>query len=86
VDFPVFWIISAAAGWETRGAGARFLVGPALAISSSEQVSAAQARLDLAKPLFPNVSLVVSGRFAWVPDYRGDAFRLGAVGIGFRLR
>lgn len=84
--FPTFWIFSALAGWETETGSARILVGPALAISSSHRVGAGQARLDLARPLSTRVSFLVSGRFAYIPQYRGDVFRLAALGVGFRLR
>jgi hypothetical protein len=84
--FPIFWILSALAGWETETGGARVLVGPAVAISSSHRVGAGQVRLDLARPLSTRVSLLVSGRFAYIPQYRNDVFRLAALGVGVRLR
>jgi hypothetical protein len=85
-DFPDFWILSTLAGWETGNGGARFLVGPAVATSNSRVVGAAQARLDLAKPIFSRFSLLASGRFAYIPKYRGDSFSMGSIGVGFRLR
>ena len=85
-DFPVFWIVSTLVGLETAHGGARILVGPAVAISSSQRVRAGQVRLDLAKPLVPHVSLLMSARFAYVPEYRGSSFSLGAAGVGLRLR
>jgi hypothetical protein len=85
-EFPRFWILAALAGWETRNGGMRFLVGPALARSSSTPVGAAQARLDWAKPIVGRVAVLASARFAWVPEYQGDSFKLGSIGVGVRLR
>jgi hypothetical protein len=85
-DFPGFGILSTLAGWETANGGARFLVGPAVAMSGSKLVGATQARLDLAKPIFSHFSLLVAGGFAYIPKYRGDSFSLGSIGVGFRLR
>ena len=85
-DFPVFWIVSALAGLETREGGTRFLIGPAVGISSSQRVAAAQARMDFALPAAAHISFIVSGRYAYVPRYRGDSFRLGALGLGLRIR
>ena len=85
-EFPEFWILSALAGWETGNGAARLLIGPAVATSSSEQVGAAQARLELAKPIFSHLSVLASARFSYVPKYRDDSFRLGSIGVGFRLR
>jgi len=85
-DFPAFGILSTLAGWETSSGGARFLVGPAVAISGSQLVGATQARLDLAKPIFSHFSLLASGGFAYIPKYRGDSYSLAYVGVGFRLR
>jgi hypothetical protein len=84
-DFPEFWMVSALAGWETGRGGARLLVGPALAISDSTSVGALRLRVDLAKPIFGRVSLLVSGRVAYIPDYGGDSFHLGSIGVGLRL-
>lgn len=66
--------------------GARFLVGPAVARSSSRLVGATQARLDLAKPISSHFALLASGRFVYIPKFRGDSFSLGSIGVGFRLR
>ena len=85
-SFPTFWIFSALAGWETESGNARILVGPAVAISSSHRVGAGQLRLELARPVSTRASFLVSGRFAYIPQYRGDVFRLAALGVGFRLR
>jgi hypothetical protein len=87
-EFPVFWMVSALAGWETANevAVARFLVGPAMAMSSSTNVGAGQVRLDLAKPISRDFSLLISGRVAYIPKYRGDSFSLASVGVGFRIR
>ena len=85
-NFPTFWMVSALLGWETQSANVRVLVGPALAISDSKEVGAAQARLEIAKPLSPHFALLVSGRVAYIPDHNDSSFTLGAVGVGFRLR
>jgi hypothetical protein len=85
-DFPGFWMVSALAGWELPRGGVRFLAGPAVAISNSTAVSAARLRVDLAKPIFGRVSLLVSGRVAYIPDYGGDSFSLGSMSVGVRLR
>jgi len=85
-SFPTFWMVSALVGWETQSANARVLVGPALAISDSEEVGAAQARVEIAKPVSPHFALIASGRVAYIPEHRGSSFTLGAIGVGFRLR
>jgi hypothetical protein len=85
-NFPEFWLVSALAGWQTRNGGARILIGPAVVGAESHQAGAAQARLELATPLLRQLSLLASARMAYIPSYRGEAFRLGAVGIGLRLR
>ena len=85
-EFPDFWMLAALVGWETGNGRARVLVGPALATSSSKRVGAAQARLELAQPIFSHFALLTSARFGYVPKYRGDSFRLASIGIGFRLR
>ena len=85
-NFPNFWIASGLVGWETGNGQVRILAGPALALSGSEQAGAAQARLELAKPLAGRWSLLASGRLAYLPEHGGDAFTLGAVGIGLRVR
>lgn len=85
-DFPEFQIVSALAGLETEGGSARILVGPAVAVSRSHAVGAGQARVEFARPLFARVSVTASGRFAYVPQHRGEAFSLGAMGVGLRLR
>ena len=85
-EFPDFWILSALVGWETGNGRARVLVGPALATSSSNQVGAAQARLELAQPVASHFALLASARFGYIPKYRDESFRLASIGIGFRLR
>jgi hypothetical protein len=84
--FPEFGVLSTLAGWETGAGGARLLVGPAVARSRSEFIGAAQARLDLAKSISSHFSLLVSGRFTYIPRSQGESFSLGAIGVGFRLR
>lgn len=84
-EFPKFWVFSMLAGWETANGGVRFLVGPAVARSSSRGVGAMHVRLDLAKPIVNHVSLLASVRSVYIPKYRGDSFRLGAIGVGVRL-
>lgn len=85
-EFPEFWIFSALAGWETASGRARFLIGPAVAKANSQTAGGAQVRLDLTQHVFNHVSLLASGQFNYIPNYRGDSFRLGSVGVGFRLR
>jgi hypothetical protein len=85
-DFPVFWILSTLVGWDIGSPDARILVGPAVAISSSRQVPAAQLRAELATSISRHWSLLASGRYVYIPDYRGDRFGLGSLGVGFRLR
>lgn len=86
INFPSFGILAAQAGWETSNGGARILAGPALAFSRGTGVFAGQVRVDLAKRLSYNFSLLASGRVAYVPDFQGNAFSLGAIGVGFRVR
>ncbi len=84
--FPGFWLVSTLAGWETGAGGVRLLLGPALARSESEFAGAAQARVELAPPISRHLSLVVSGRFTYIPTHRGESLTLGFVGLGVRLQ
>lgn len=85
-ESPEFWMLAMLAGWETGNGAMRLLVGPALAGSGAGPVGAAHARVDLARPVVGRLSLLASARFAYIPDYRGDAFRLGSFGVGVRMR
>jgi hypothetical protein len=84
-DFPAFWMLSMPIGWETRNGSARFLVGPAVARSSSALAGAVQARVELSQSIASRASLLASGRLTSIPSYRGESFQLGSVGVGFRL-
>ena len=83
--FPDFFIIGALLGWENGRENVRFLAGPAR-VDAGSSILGWQARLDASVPLAWHVSVLGSARGILLPDYRGDQFRLGALGIGLRLR
>ena len=85
-DFPTFAAGAVLAGYETSAnVMVRGLLGPAY-VRADESTFGFQGRADLAVPLVARVSLVLSGRALLVPSYRGDMFRLYAIGFGFRVR
>jgi hypothetical protein len=89
-DFPLFYSAAALLGWEaagTRGPSLRMLAGPAY--YRADEGGAAlglQARLDVATPALLHVALVASVRGAVLPNFRSDALRLAAAGLGVRLQ
>lgn len=83
--FPEFSIFSASVGWESPGGGVRGLVGPAAA-HAEDTALAWMARIDLGKRVIGRLWLLASARGFLVPDYRGDEFRLGSLGVGVRIR
>lgn len=84
--FPQFTLVSILAGWETDTfTTVRILTGPAYA-HADEGAFAWQGRVDLTIPVLWRLSLALAGRAAFVPNYRGDSFRLGSVEMGLRFR
>ena len=85
--FPSFYIFGAFAGWESRNAVVRVTGGPAYANSGDHAGGlGAQARFDLAMPLFRHLALVGSVRGAHMPNVDGDRFSFFALGGGIRIR
>jgi hypothetical protein len=84
--FPSFHVFGALAGWETRNGVLRATGGPAYAISEEHAGGfGAQARFDLAMPLFRHLALVGSLRGAHMPNVDGDRFSFVALGGGVRI-
>ena len=86
-DFPSFSSLTALGGVEGRyGLIARVLVGPAVFHSGGRGTAAGlQGRADLSTPALVHISLVVSARTAWIPNFEGHAHQTKAVGLGFRI-
>ena len=89
-DFPLLYSAAALLGWERagpRGPSLRILAGAGY--YRADEGGAAlglQGRLDVATPPLLHVALVASVRGAVLPNFRGDALGLAAVGLGLRLR
>lgn len=83
--FPSFAVWSATIGWETSGGGLRGLIGPAV-VSDETTVMGALGHVDAAAAVGSRVWLVVSARGIVIPSYQRDRFRLGSLGVGFRIR
>jgi hypothetical protein len=84
-----FRSVSALAGgaYATGLLSAEVAVGPGL-YSSNDNISAAglQVRIQIATPPASSVAFVISGRHAWLPNYRGTRYEVSAATIGLRVR
>jgi hypothetical protein len=89
-EFPRFYSVAAFAGAEVgrmHGATVRLLAGPAyFREDEGESTVGAQARLDLSTPTLYHVAFVASARLSVLPNFRGDAYTLSALGLGLRVR
>jgi hypothetical protein len=88
--FPIFYSAAALAGVEAGGPRTgtiRALAGPGYYVEpDAASTLGFQARVDLATPRFLGLALVASGRGAILPRYQGRTLRLGAFGLGLRIR
>lgn len=85
--FPQFTVLSALAGWETVGGGARLLTGPARVHAAGEEETIGwHARGGLFPARLGRFGLGLFIRGTLVPEYRADSFRLVAGGVTLRLR
>lgn len=85
--FPDFYAFAPLAGWENGHATLRAMAGPAFvhAMDAGRAVGV-QARLDVVAASIRRVAVIASVHPTWIPDYRGDAIGLLAVGLGLRFR
>ncbi len=84
--FPQFLKVGALVGWENPGATLRAMGGPAYVVAEGRQAFGLQGRVDGAAPISRHLALVGSVRGTVVPNYRGDAFEVYALGVGIRIR
>ena len=86
--FPSFTSLSILAGVEGRfGPTARVVGGPAVFHAGARGMAAGlQARADLSSPPLFHLSLVVSMRGGWIPNFEGREHRTGAAGVGLRIQ
>ncbi|HWV57299.1 MAG TPA: hypothetical protein VNZ57_07490 [Longimicrobiales bacterium] len=85
-SFPIFQIIMAQAGIETRGGTIRALAGPSLVWSEGNSAAGWSGHVTAAVRVAPWIWLVASAAGHVIPDFRGDSFDLASVGIGLRIR
>jgi hypothetical protein len=84
--FPGFNIFGVLAGWESQRSVLRVTGGAAYAVSDDDARGlGAQARVDLAMPLFRHLALLGSVRGVHMPNVGGDRFSFFAVGGGMRI-
>jgi hypothetical protein len=85
--FPDFYAFAPLAGWENGHATLRAMAGPAFVHAmGAGQAVGIQGRLDVVAATIRRVAVIASLRPTWIPDYRGDAVGLLAVGLGLRFR
>lgn len=84
--FPQFMKAGALMGWENPTATLRAMGGPAYVRADGRQAFGLQGRVDGAAPISRHLALVASVRGTVVPNYRGDAFEVYALGVGIRIR
>jgi hypothetical protein len=84
--FPQFLKVGALVGWENPSTTLRAMGGPAYVRADGKQAFSLQGRVDGAAPISRHLALVASVRGTVVPNYRGDAFGVYALGVGIRMR
>ena len=85
-EHPRFVIYSALGGWEHRSGTLRLMGGVGAALPSWERPALAiQSRIDIAVPVMEHIAMIASVKGSVIPNYQGDTFGLGAIGVGLRI-
>ncbi|MDQ2664800.1 MAG: hypothetical protein M3Z05_02215 [Gemmatimonadota bacterium] len=90
-NYPRIESLGLLGGWTlgqgNDGAAARVLLGPAVFHSQDGgSTGGAQGRVDFATPALIHIALLAWGQGSVLPRLRGETYRLGAIGLGVRVR